>query len=351
MKAGNRIAATAVLAVAISIAGVTPASALPKNFFGMATLEPPAPSDLQTMSSIGVESVRLNVYWANVEPTQGARDWTYYDSLIGSMASAGLTPEPVFDGSPQWISQDSYRPPIYSAAQQSAWTRFVTDFAARYGNNGTFWAEHPTVPYRPLTYWEVWNEPSLRQRWGGPPSPSGYITLLRITRRALLQADPHAKVVFAGTFPDPFAVFGMQLTKYLKKIYAHRGARKLFDVLALHPFSATPKQLVNTCRQFRNILNKHGDRRTPLWITEMGWSTSGSDPSPYATTEAGQARDLRRVFTMLIKARRQLRLQLVDWHAWRDFSENPASAFQMGLLRVNGTPKPSFYAYQGVARR
>src|SRR5215210_2321875 len=251
MKAGKRIAAAACLAVAFAALAAAPASGLPRNFFGVVTLEPPASSDLQRMAAGGVQAVRLNVYWGNVEPTPGARHWTYFDALIGSMASAGLTPAPLFDGVPGWISSNSYRPPIYSASQKRAWTGFVTDFAARYANNGAFWAEHPELPYRPLTDWEVWNEPSLRQRWGGPPSPGGYLTLLRLTRRALLRTDPQARVVFGGTFPDPQALYGVPLTKFLKGIYAHRGARKLFDVLALHPYSSKPAQVLHTCREIR----------------------------------------------------------------------------------------------------
>jgi hypothetical protein len=43
--------------------------------------------------------------------------------------------------------------------------------------NGTFWAEYPTIPKRPITTWEIWNEPNLAGFCGGKPSAKGMAQL------------------------------------------------------------------------------------------------------------------------------------------------------------------------------
>ena len=48
------------------------------------------------------------------------------------------------------------------------------------------------------------------------------------------------------------------------------------------------KLLVPTLRLFRKNLNSHRSGKKPIWITELGWATSGHDwaISPFKATEA-----------------------------------------------------------------
>ena len=44
------------------------------------------------------------------------------------------------------MSRDPGRPPMRTAAQRNAWSALLTDYARRYGSNGTFWTQHPNSP-------------------------------------------------------------------------------------------------------------------------------------------------------------------------------------------------------------
>jgi hypothetical protein len=324
----------------------------PPGFFGMVPLSDPSAADAQAMSAAGVQTLRLLVYWEIAEPTPGNYDWTYYDSVFTNIASAGLSPAAQFSATPSWISDNPNRPPIYSGGQIVAWEGFLMNFARRYGPSGTFWAEHPSLPYRPVTTWEIWNEANLNGYWGGPPSARDYLRLLLASRQAIRGVDPAAQIIFSGVFPFPTPGEGVKALKFLSQFYAAGGTNKMFNAISLHPYSVSPRDLVPTCRRFRNFLNRHGGRRIAIWITELGWGTGGQIPNTfYRTTESKQAAYLTSSFKALIGARRALKLKRVFWHTWRDLSATNNVFFHMGLLRADGSPKPAYYAYRRLALR
>ena len=307
------------------------------------------------MSQAGVESVRLFAYWGLLEPQPGVYNWAPADAVMQNLAAAGLTPALQFADSPGWIAPNSPNsPPIYSNAQIAAWQQFLSNFVHRYGAHGSFWAAHPNLPYHPAASYEIWNEPNLKLFWGGTPNAADYLGLLRISKPVIKQADPSAKVIFAGLYPFPRPQYGVKALKFLNSFFRHKGAKKSFDALSLHPYSFIPKQVVPTVRLFRKNLNAHRAGKKPIWITELGWATSGHDwaISPFKATEAQQAQYLTQSFNKLIRARGQLRLQRIFWHEWQDHPDPDGSWFvKMGLLRSDGSPKPAYSAYQAEALR
>ena len=107
-----------------------------------------------------------------------------------------------------------------------------------------------------------------------------------------------------------------------------------------------------TCRTFRKFLNRHGGRRIAIWITELGWGTGGQDPGRLLrTTEPKQATYLTQQLQGADRGCDELRLQRVFWVAWRDLAGSDNTFFHMGLLRADGSPKPSYYAYRRLALR
>ncbi len=284
MQVGKKtmVLGSVLLALVLAISGVAQAPAakrpskhakVPADFYGVVPLNDPSPSDLGLMASGGIESVRVFVHWGLIQNTAGGNfDWSTYDKQFGDIAAAGLNPAPQLASSPGWISDNPYQPPIYSDAQKAAWQSFLTAFVQRYGRGGSFWAEHPELPYRPALSYEIWNEANLTLEWGGPPNANDVIsTLLRLSQQSIRQVDPAGTVVFGGLFPFPRTGggntpgYGVTATKFLKSFYSHPGAKTAFNALAMHPFSPRAKDVVPTMRIFRRVLDRHGDCRTPLW--------------------------------------------------------------------------------------
>ena len=118
-----------------SAAAATPISpdSLGVNFTG-------SPPDLATASAAGVGLARDQVI-----------EGTNTDAVVELTAAADLRLYPML-GLPK--SQGA-------AADATAMAAFVTSFAQRYGPGGSFWAQHPELPYLPVESYEIGNEPDI----------------------------------------------------------------------------------------------------------------------------------------------------------------------------------------------
>lgn len=101
---------------------------------------------------------------------------------------------------------------------------------------GSFWRENRTVPYRPVTDWQVWNEPNYPAYWDGRPNARQYVSLVQRTRSALRSRDRRAKVLLAG-MPNSKTPRSVSASRFLRQIYRVRGARAAFDGVGVHPYA------------------------------------------------------------------------------------------------------------------
>lgn len=218
------IAATLVLAAFPSIAA---ASRTQESMFQDDPLLVYAPqakmeSTLDELKAIGVNRIRVSLYWANVAPANTALQkpafdssdpaaygagWGPYDRLIVAAKQRGilinLNPtSPV----PRWASRGvSPRPDVQKnyAPDAVEFGRFVTAAAKRY--SGSF-GGLPRVGY-----WSIWNEPNqggwLTPQWKADPgkpsrmvesSPAIYRSLLKTSYQALKDTGHGSDTILVG---------------------------------------------------------------------------------------------------------------------------------------------------------
>ena len=151
----------------------------------------------------------------------------------------------------------------------------------------------------------------------------------------------------AGLFPAPNLKHALTSKTYLRKLYRLRGITSSFDAAAIDPYAHTPAEALATVRETRHVMVANHDAATPLWITEVGWSTGG-EAVAYRTSRAGQAAYLGAFVGALNAQRRALNIGGVIWYALRDSNAGGASwLFHTGLLTAGGRPKPSLAALAG----
>jgi hypothetical protein len=344
-------ACVAFAATALSAPGL--ASASPNPFFGVVGVRYPTQADLNRAAQGGVGTFRMQFYWGNTEPNPGDRIWVTTDQLVAEAARAGVTLLPDLSGVPPWISRIPASPPIYTSGQRAAWRSLLTDFASRYGANGTFWMLHPELPRRPITTWEIWNEPNLGGFWGGRPSARGLARLLKVSAAGLRAGDPAAQVLTGGVFPFHTIRNTVDMTTYLNALYRVRGVKSSFDGLGIHPYSPTPRGVLHWVRVARRIMRSHGDGGTPIWVSEFGWVTGGAKfaNSPVKATFAQQASKLSRTYSLFQRHAGSLGIAAALWFSYTDFDE-PGTDFwtaRAGLFNLDGSPKPAWSAYAQVA--
>jgi Glycosyl hydrolase catalytic core len=154
-----------------------------------------------------------------------------------------------------------------------------------------------------------------------------------------------AKIVLAGLFRTPRIRNGIPLDVFLPAIY-RRKAKGLFDAVAMHPYATTPRDALQAVRDTRRIMARFKDRRTPLWITEIGWA-SGGNRTPLTVSPQRQATYLRQSLGMLAANRGRYKIAGVIWFSWRDV---PGGIWfnHTGLFTTDLEPKPAWNAFVGL---
>jgi hypothetical protein len=353
---GVRLALFAVMLVLVVPAAVA-ARSVPQGFYGMvydgaATSAPASVQDAQfaRMASAGVESVRTVFSWADAQPVQGGPiDFSHTDQVVGEAVAHGIDLLPVVIYAPGWARRDSNlfaSPP----AQVSDYTAYLQALVARYGPGGSFWAEHPELPARPLRTWQVWNEPQLRYQWNAPGFAKDYGALLRASYKALKAADPGCTVVLAGATNLSWQI--------IAQLYKQGRIHGSFDVVAVHPYTATPAHVARIIELVRGVMRAHGDARVPIWVTELGFPASKGrvrSKNTLQTTPRAAASRLTKTYSLLAHERRNPRLLVgrVYWYTWASSYRGPDIFNFSGLYRFSGgsfKPQLQLSAYVRSAR-
>jgi hypothetical protein len=279
-------------------------AAAPRPFYGVIPASDPDSTEIARMGTGKVGTLRINFVWGAVQPTAGAPyDWSHYDAIIGAAAQQGIRVLPTVYSSPAWAARKSNYPP--SKAHMNDFRAFVTAAAQRYGANGTFWRDNPTIPKLPVIDWQLWNEVNSPSFWYRKPSVKQYVGLLHVFHDGIKAGDPSALIVLAGLFRTPQLKNAIDLDHYLPGIY-RRKAKRLFDAVAVHPYATTPHDALEAVKETRKIMNRFKDRHTPIWITEMGWATGGNPPTALTVSPQRQATYLRKGFGLMAANRGRL---------------------------------------------
>ena len=301
--------------------------------------------DFARMERGGVRTVRVLVRWRVVESEAGTFDWSRLDRLAIEAGVHGVELLPFVYGSPGWVAEPESRPPLDSPAAREAWRSFLVRLVGRYGPGG----ELAALGAAPIRRWQVWNEPNFDFYWSPAPDPREYARLLRISARTIRATDPRARVISAGLAP---VAAGTEWSAFLRRLYRVRGFRRSFDALALHPYAVRIEGLRARIAQAREIMSEHGDRHTPLALTEVGWSSGTDRAAPLVVGPRNQARNLKRAFA--VARERRFRVSEIDWYAWQDTSAVEASCTfceEAGLFDRDGRAKPAWRAFKRAARR
>jgi polysaccharide biosynthesis protein PslG len=326
------------------------------------------------VESGGATSLRDEVQWAYVEPTQGNFNWKLPDEIVTQAALHHLHALLIVDTTPRWASGDLATPQRHWMPPRSAaaYGEFAAMTAARYGPDGVFWKDHPALPIYLPAGLELWNEENIDPFWGGKnPNPKAYAAMVKAAYPLIKKADPTMTVVLGGLAPaggyDDVTCTGQtgeghipskwNGVNYLQALYAD-GIHGYFDALGWHAYNywtgATAVQMLaydscsawsqmsDTPMSVRSLMTAHGDAAKRVWITETGAPTCTANASYKCVSPAQQA-DL---------ASTEVRLwQHLSWAGgfyWYDIRDDSLGSQQVeshfGAVSSNDSPKPSYYA-------
>ena len=286
-------------------------------------------AELSARARAGVS--RITIDWRWIEPERGRYDWRPYDALISALRARGIRPLLAIVFAPHWawapgIECNQYKegctyPP--GLAHDADWRAFVASVLRRYPDAVAV---------------EVWNEPNLAGFWRPRPDAARYAHLLRQAARAVRSVAPSVPVLLGGLAPvEPSSGAGVAPAVFLTAIYAH-GGRGWFDGIGLHlyPCSSSTTALTSSMNWVRG---PHGlPDSVPLWITELGVSTSGSPPCG-GRSESEQAEILGSTYAQL-RAMRDVRAVIVHTLIDRPGAVGDRES-GFGVFRRDFSPRPA----------
>jgi hypothetical protein len=348
LSMGALIAICALLLLSVDRAAAEPIVALNAEW---ANLNPPTEeANWEVIEQSGATVLRWQFDWFT-EVEEGG--WgPSYDRYVEKAARHGITLMGLL------YARKDNSPQFYTANEAGPWLEeFVEPAIKRYGESGTFWAEHPSVPYRPITAWEVWNEPNLPMN---NPSkvvnPGAYRELLKAASNVIHNAansrqwPNNAKVIFGGIYQGSSAEASVN---YFNAVAEGFGLTPYFEGVGIHPYTfggekateasrlAGFKEKVDAIRKAVSVLCAECAANESLWVTEIGWPVSGVVKP---VTEAEQANLLTSSFNWMRGESGRLNLQLM---AWYDYADAAGSAWpeKSGLRRSDGTYRQSWWTF------
>ena len=247
----------------------------------------------------GVEWIKQQVEWTNIEYAQGEYDWRELDQIVDKTTGYGLKLMLSVNHAPTWtrLESEEYGPPNDPAE----FGRFMGVLAERYTDK--------------VAAYELWNEPNLRREWHGEDlDPALFVALIREGALAVQSADPSAQIISGAP-----AVTGINDGEtavddrvYLQGMVA-AGVGQWVDGIGVHPYGfANPPQersgdaihasashnnhpsffFRDTLEDYRAILVNGGLASSLLWVTEFGWpSVDGLGAMDTTGWEYAQSRD------------------------------------------------------------
>lgn len=302
------------------------------------------------ISDIGFDWGKGYVNWATVEPEPGQYRWVDPDNVVKAFRDQEAKILMRIHGTPTWA-----RPPdsalSHPPEDMAAFGKFMTAVATRYKGE--------------VAAYEIWNEPNLSYEWGNlQPDPATYTEMLKVAYTAIKAVDPEALVISGGLATtgngSPTAYGDLA---FLEGMY-QAGAKGYFDALGSHPytFGKAPDEpdpwglsLYRVVEQYE-LMSKHGDGATPVWITELGWVLdSGWDLGEHeklAVTQEQQAQYLAEAY---LKVQQEwpfvqalflfnLDFSTVSWYP------APEPMRWYAILNPDRTPRPAYIKLRHTMR-
>jgi Cellulase (glycosyl hydrolase family 5)/Bacterial Ig domain len=307
----------------------------------------------------GAKTVRIFALWKDFEPSARgqypsndvnlANITKTFDDAIKQLNAAGAKPLFVVTEAPAWASgsSDVDVPP----ANPADFGDFLKRFAAHNKGVGQ------------VAGYEVWNEPDENMFWHPGPDAIKYTAMLKAAYAGIKQGDPGATVVAGPMTGNDYP--------WLENLYT-AGAQGAFDVVAVHTDTACldrgPDEFYREdgklarftflgYRTVHDTMVAHGDGDKPIWMSELGWSSTNGGPAsctrgmwagkkPSGVNDANQAAYLTKAYSCLAN---DPYVTQALWFTMRDTTtESIDELNHYGLLRTDGSPKPSLSAFRGV---
>lgn len=317
-------------------------------------------AELDRLVEAGANAVRIDINWSSLEEVGRGQHTDWYvrraDAFFAEARARGLKVIATFWATPCWAS--TAPPEVKQDCAGEWWEREVeryppadpADFARAAAWVADRWEGD-------LAALEIWNEPNCGCwfKLAQPEQPgqrvAAYTAMLRAAYGEVKAAAPSVEVLGGSLL--------FSHDEFLEALYA-AGAKGHMDGVSVRPFSqwrdptdkTVPESgrmysLIHGVEDLRATMADNADSATPLWFTEIGWSscTPGlPNSSHWCVSQELQAQYVGAALRV-VRDRWDF-VRGVAVYSLRNKSDSDDRESQMGLLHRNFDPKPAFAAFK-----
>lgn len=320
------------------------------------------PQRLDLLSELGVTASRFDIFWSDLattrpanptDPADPAYDWRRADATVTGLVQRNITPIVSVYNTPRWASDQAPPRPAHrvngAAPHPERFGEVMAAIARRY--DGTYTPPGHAAPLPQVARMELWNEPNLSRflhpqtRGGRRVAVDHYAQMVHVAYATIKGINPSATVIVGAG--GPTGSNGRTRTSAMALLRGLRAHGVPMDAYSQHISpAADPRHPTTALPSWSSVgafLRELDQIRPniPLYITEAGYTTAPTEARRRHVSEAQQAAFLTQIFAL--PQLQNHRLQSVVWFNLQDTRTWPA-----GLLRQDGTPKPSHAAMAQV---
>jgi|GEM_PF-2229091 len=303
-------------------------------------------------------------------------------TLVRTASEEGISLLPIVHYAPTWALVNARkRDDVYELAPHedayADYARFLLACIRRYGPGGQ--ATGTIKPFTPITHWQVWNEPNLKQFWGPDPDAEDFAKFTRVVHQTLAPVRNKVKLVHAGLSKSD-----IEFMWHLWDADPKHG--ETFDIMAVHSYvfdgndgirapdamdkdssDAGPMGFVGSTKDagylgkvfnLQLFMTLRGSPGKPIWITEMGYFVARHR---LGVTEPEQGTRLQQTVDFI---RRRLtdqpygstgprklpaNVQRLYWFSLEDYP-SPEGLGTFGVYRPDGSLRPAGAALKALTK-
>ncbi len=299
-------------------------------------------------SQLGIGWTRLRFEWSEIQPND-AGQWndTTLEAKVNAEIAAGREVVGLVFNTPSWARKDTHKVGVPAGMELPAddpnnlWAAFLRRLVTQYAGR--------------VNHWIIWNEPDIwdenytGRTWSG--SVDEFLQLQRIAYTVARSANPNAVIHLAG-FTYWWDVnynrrpFFQRFLDALKNDPNAAANNYYFDVVTVHQYFR-PDMVYDLTAWHHTMMRAYGFDK-PVWLVETNAAPS-LDPtwlaptSQFQITLEEQGAFIVQAFALGIAAgaERIAVYKLADTPGDRAANPEP-----FGLVRMDGTERPAFKAFQ-----
>lgn len=329
-------------AIAAPIEPTTQTARIPDPRFGIIETYH-APADA---AASGAGWTRITFEWNQIQPA-GPDSWVEYpipDAAIDAERAAGREVVGLLVTTPGWAWAQFGGKNVPAGLDLplndpgNLWATFVRTIVTRHRNR--------------IQHWIIWNEPDIWgtdfQSWGG--TVEEFARLMEVAYRVAREANPNAVIHLPAVTHWWDVNYGREpfLKRLLDALAARPEAQQygyFFDAFTLHLYF-NADTLYDLSQYYQGMLRTHGLNK-PLWIVETNAPPSNDPAWPiqgpnFNITQEEQAAFMVQGLAMALAAG----AERVAVYKMADREGDHVNAEPFGLVRLDGTRRPAFTAYQ-----